>query len=68
MAYTLYNPPTKWWKRQHSITITIWPKWLAQKLCNHSAPKPSWITSNTCYSCPDCYTLMIPPGAVTTKE
>jgi hypothetical protein len=27
--------PTRWWRRQRTIQVTIWPKWLAQALCPH---------------------------------
>ena|SRR5271157_2834814 len=30
-----YIKPTRWWRRQRSIQITIWPKFLAQALCPH---------------------------------
>ena len=38
MSVTIYNPPTKWWRRGQQRTITLWPIWLAQKLCNHKCP------------------------------
>ena len=25
--------PSRWWRRPHSISITLWPSWLAQALC-----------------------------------
>ena len=30
------RPPTRWWRRVHRISITVWPNWLAQRLCNHN--------------------------------
>lgn len=30
-----YIKPTRWWRRKRSIEITLWPRWLAQRLCPH---------------------------------
>ena len=27
--------PSRWWRRQRTIQVTIWPQWLAQRLCPH---------------------------------
>jgi len=30
-----YVKPSRWWRRQRTIQITVWPRWLAQVLCPH---------------------------------
>lgn len=27
--------PSRWWRRQRTIQVTVWPQWLAQWLCPH---------------------------------
>jgi hypothetical protein len=35
MSVRIYSKPSRWWRRRHLITITIWPSWLAESLCPH---------------------------------
>jgi hypothetical protein len=30
-----YVKPSRWWRRQKSIEITVWPRFLAQAFCPH---------------------------------
>src|SRR5260370_1275305 len=30
-----YVKPSRWWRRQKTVEITIWPRFLAQALCPH---------------------------------
>jgi hypothetical protein len=30
-----YVKPSRWWRRKRTLQITIWPQWLAQRLCPH---------------------------------
>jgi hypothetical protein len=52
--FTQYIPPTKWWRREIRISLPLWPKWLAQKLCKHDVPS-QWNEAGLISVCPDCY-------------
>ena len=49
--------PSRWWRRQRTIQVTIWPKWLAQRLCPHlKTHLIMWdvekrIKTSVCYDC-----------------
>jgi hypothetical protein len=30
-----YIKPSRWWRRHKTVEITIWPRFLAQRLCPH---------------------------------
>jgi hypothetical protein len=27
--------PSRWWRRQRTVEVTLWPRWIAQALCPH---------------------------------
>ena len=58
--------PSRWWKREH----TLWPRWLAQRLCDHRdsyhagfGHDTSTGTHTTLLRCSDCYKLSTIPTA-----
>jgi hypothetical protein len=54
----LYVKPSRWWRRQRSIQITVWPKFLAQALCPHENKQlVSWDVEKKTLTnmCLDCY-------------
>lgn len=57
----IYIPPSRWWRREHRIALTVWPVWLAQRLCPHRTAKyvvVEWLMSedsNVWRQCMDCY-------------
>ena len=58
---TVYEKPTRWYRREHSLSIPIWPQWLSQLLCNHRIIKINGhVEENNIFqkslgSCADCY-------------
>lgn len=30
-----YIKPSRWWRRGKKIELTVWPRWIAQRLCPH---------------------------------
>lgn len=52
-----YTPPSRWWRRRRELRITIWPQWLAERLCSHSGVV---VESGVAMTCPDCYKLIWP--------
>lgn len=52
-------PPSRWWRREKTLRITLWPQWLAQRLCWHPVFRP-WIGmegEDASYRCEDCYKI-----------
>jgi hypothetical protein len=50
--------PTRWWRRHRTIQVTIWPQWLAQRLCPHLKTHTiMWDTEGKTITsiCYDCY-------------
>ena len=68
---TQYIPPSRWWRRAKSVTINIWPEWLAQALCPHERMTPyMWggmdldsetgpSTSEIWERCEDCHKCIV---------
>jgi hypothetical protein len=57
-------PASRWWRRPRSISITLWPTWLAQALCPHDA-KVYFGVSDTpdeknIWRCEDCFKFHYP--------
>jgi hypothetical protein len=53
--------PTRWWRRQRTIQVTVWPRWLAQALCSHRKTHLiSWDVQKKIKTviCFDCYKQM----------
>src|SRR5271157_5242087 len=53
-----YIKPTRWWRRQRTLQITIWPKFLAQALCPHLTKQLiSWDVEKKTFTrmCLDCH-------------
>jgi len=58
-----YIPPSRWWRREIKVGITVWPQWLAQLLCPHGKTRPiMWqgdendaSKCQTMVQCNDCY-------------
>lgn len=53
-----YIKPSRWWRRQRTIQVTVWPRWLAQILCPHARKQPvMWDAANKTKTdlCLDCY-------------
>jgi hypothetical protein len=53
-----YVKPSRWWRRQRTIQLTIWPKFLAQALCPHINKRMiMWDIENKLIRsmCLDCY-------------
>ena len=53
--------PTRWWRRQRTIEMTVWSKWLAQWLCPHL--KTQLVMADVqkktrTFICFDCYKQM----------
>jgi len=72
----IYQPPTRWWRRVHKISITVWPNWLAQRLCNHNgklrnvgtaykdnAPLYNLNTCSDCYAYVETQLTQTPKGS-----
>lgn len=63
--------PSRWWRRPHSISITLWPSWLAQALCPHN-PKTYFSDDLTIWRCEDCFKFNFPQsvydGTTTPNE
>src|SRR5271163_4106557 len=53
-----YIKPSRWWRRQKSFQITLWPRWAAQILCPH-LHKQLWMYSveakTITSQCLDCH-------------
>lgn len=49
--------PSRWWRRKRTIQVTLWPQWLAQRLCPHLKKHLiMWdvqkkIKTSICYDC-----------------
>lgn len=50
----IVNAPSRWWRRGHSFRITIWPEWLAQRLCPHQSKVPFSVDGKS-WRCDDCF-------------
>jgi hypothetical protein len=53
-----YVKPSRWWRRQRTIQITVWPKFLAQALCPHENKQMiMWDVATKLKTslCIDCY-------------
>lgn len=53
-----YVKPSRWWRRQKSIQITIWPRWIAQAFCPHASKQPMmWDVDKKLIAsmCMDCH-------------
>ena len=53
-----YKPPSRWWRRNKDVRVTLWPLWLAQHLCPHKATHPvGWNDDGSEFreQCEDCY-------------
>jgi rubredoxin len=70
MLVQAYEKPSRWWKREFRVTISLWPRWLAQWLCNHRYTTYTWGfghntsgvgTHTTMLRCSDCYKISIVP-------
>jgi len=55
------SPPTRWWRRPHTFSISFWPSWLAQALCPHN-PKQYFSEDKTIWRCDDCFLFNFPQG------
>ena len=70
MMIAEYQKPSRCWKREISVSISLWPRWLAQWLCNHADSK-AWGFGHdnetgvptTIHRCSDCYKLHMEPIA-----
>ncbi len=63
---TAYIPPTKWWRREHSIQVPVWPRWLAQWICPHvTTHVVAWgdTEQENINACSDCYRWHVRQGA-----
>jgi hypothetical protein len=68
MFFEPIEKPSRWWKREIRVTISLWPRWLAQRLCNHENTK-TWGFGHdtntgahtTMLRCSDCYKLYMVP-------
>lgn len=68
--FQAYIPPTKWYRRAIQIRITLWPRWLAQFLCDHSCMEEvnpqGWdftsvgvyFNDDYLFTCRDCHHLL----------
>lgn len=64
-----YIPPTKWWRRQIRIQVTVWPEWLAQLLCPHEHVRPfTWGEKDITVQCCDCYRRITKPNVCTHPD
>jgi hypothetical protein len=57
-----YVKPSRWWRRQRTIEITVWPRFLAQRFCPH-IPKQliAWDVAEKTriHMCLDCHKHVI---------
>jgi hypothetical protein len=55
--------PSRWYRREFSISIPLWPKWLAQRLCKHeSSHAVGWQDQKSISVCHDCFKCVIVPN------
>lgn len=60
----IVKPVSRWWRREHSIKLTLWPAWLAQRLCPHET-KTLWSPdTNEIWRCEDCFKVNFPQTSV----
>jgi hypothetical protein len=57
-----YVRPSRWWRRRKTVEVTVWPRFLAQRLCPHK-PKQlmGWdVAAGTKLSlCLDCHKTVL---------
>jgi hypothetical protein len=53
-----YIKPSRWWRRHKTIELTIWPRFVAQRLCPHVHKNPvmwSHDLKTVTFQCIDCH-------------
>lgn len=58
----IYTRPRRWWLREQVFCLTLWPAWLAKKLCDHRGAREMGEIPDDedvlLTSCQDCYSLV----------
>jgi len=51
-----FTKPSRWWRRQKTVQVTVWPRFVAQALCSHPRKQLFVIgKTNKISRCIDCY-------------
>lgn len=51
--------PTRWWRREHSVRLVLWPAWLAQALCPHARKTHFSEPPGYIWRCDDCFKFRV---------